>query len=177
MILGWTCAEAIFNICCSLIASLLFLFVVLFIFKPKIRIAPFICKPTDDIPYYFKIVNMSLFIAYDIKVELAEVVKYPIPPGKTNKRQTDLSLVLDNFLYLPPYRPLWFRGTADHAVTFRTTENLIKILSDDQKSIEINISLKHGLTGFSKVYKYEYCDISEIKEGRFAYGTKFATIK
>ncbi len=62
----------------SLTASFGFLFLVLFLFKPKIKISPHICKgrliESDPSDYYFiKIINYSLFSAYDIKFELIQV--------------------------------------------------------------------------------------------------------
>ncbi len=68
------------------------------------------------------------------------------------------------------------RKDAEHAIRLRTVENLTQYLEDPNCSIELRISLRHGLTGLSKVVRREYSHISELKKGNFAYGSKFAVL-
>lgn len=70
----------------NIIASFIFLFVLLFLFKPKIAISPFICKGElqnePGVFYFFiKVVNKSIFSAYDLTVEINMVQRYPTPPS------------------------------------------------------------------------------------------------
>lgn len=170
-----------FNIFCSLISSLIFLFLVLIFFKPKLKISPFICKSIlefeNDEVHVIKLVNKSWFSAYDIKVELHLLHKYPTPPsGMMNKRYTPLNLKLNNISHIPAYRPFILRKEADHAIRIRTGENLSALLEEPNNLIELKVSLRHGLTGLSKVYKQEYADVCEVRKGKFSYGTKFDVI-
>jgi len=172
-----------FNILCSIIASLIFLFIVLIWFKPKIRISPFICKAKskfDDtqFSYFIKMVNVSIFSAYDLKFELNLLQRYSVPPtGSMNVRTTPLKVVQSHLSHINPYRPYWWRKEASHAFRFRSIEDLTSIITDEFKSVEIQITVKHGLTGLTKVYKQEYSDVSQIKIGNFTYGTKFAVMQ
>ncbi len=89
----WTLSHFLFGLTYALIASLIFLFVVLIFFKPVIEISPFICKP----------------------------------------------------------KPLE---------------------GEDQ----YEISLRHGLTGLTKVFMQEYSDTNQIIDGKFTYGSKFGVM-
>jgi hypothetical protein len=167
----------------SFVASFIFIFSLLFLFKPRIAISDFMCKgylpQQSDKEYCFvKVVNKSWFNAYEIKAILQKVQVYQTPPvGMTNNRITNLSLVLDNLSHLPPYRPKWWRREAAHAFRFRTTEDVWSIVDNDLESVRIQIIAKHGLTGLTKVFEEQYSHISQIKNGSFTYGTKFGCLE
>ncbi|UUC44281.1 hypothetical protein [Flavobacterium cerinum] len=173
----------VINIICSVIASLIFLFIILFFLKPSINICPFICKgkvefDNDTIYHSFKIVNQSWFSAFDIKLELYELRKYPIPPnGAMNTRYTSIALILNTISKIPPYRPVCMRKEVIQAIRIRTSIDIEELLKDPNVSVQLEVSLRHGLTGLTKVFKVDYCDISEVKKGKFTYGTKFDYIK
>lgn len=169
----------IYSIICSITASFIFLFIVLILYKPKIRISPFVCKGqfVDGKEYYFiKIINISLFSAYDVSFELLEVDTYPSANGKMNDRLQPLSLVLSTVSHIPGYRPSWLRKKAPYAIRIRTAENLSEILTNDYKLVRLKVSLRHGLTGLVKVHSKEYTEPSEISKGKFGYGLKFGSI-
>lgn len=178
----FTSANIFLNIGCSFIASFIFLFVVLFLFKPQIKICPFICRTASQFEgestvYFFKIVNASLFSGNDVKVELNVLERYPTPPtGMMNIRTRSLKLKSDYLCNLEPSRPEWIRKEANHCVRFRTDENLEQIVNDEFKSVEFKVYLRHGLTGLVKVFTQEYSDISLIKNAKHAYGPKFEII-
>lgn len=174
-----TTEEIVYSILCSVIASFFFLFAVLLLFKPKVRISPFVCKGTftDGKEYYFiKIINVSLFSAYDVCFELLEVDMYPSANGKINDRLQPLSLVLNKVSHIPGYRPSWIRKKAPYAIRIRTAENLESILTNDYKLVKVKVSLRHGLTGLVKVHSKEYTECSEISTGKFGYGLKFGSV-
>lgn len=163
----------------NMLASFLFLFSLLFFFKPRVAISPFICKgqlhaePGKEY-YFIKVVNRSFFSAYDLKVEMNMVQLYPTPPsGMKNNRLTPLSLVADRLTHLGAYRPAWMRKEAMHCFRFRSSDNLGSILNDDTQLIRITVSAKHGLTGLTKVCEEEYAHPSQLRAGTFTYGTKF----
>lgn len=171
--------ELIWNIIVNMISSFLFLFIVLWVLKPKLRIAPFICKYQSPYPgegemYFLKVVNTSYFSAYDIRAELLQIRRVSVPPkASSNRRLTTLTLKKSNLTYIPNFVPGWLRKEAVHCMILRTDEDLQKILSDDGNTIEFHLTLKHGLTGLTKLYKHEYCDSTEIKMARYSYGTRF----
>lgn len=179
--------TATLNFCCSLIASLLFLFVILWLFKPRIKISPFVCFNNDQfedeeqencIWYYFKIVNHSWFYLYDVKVELFKMYSYPTAPsGMTNKRRVPLELTQTSVSFLGSYRPPSLRKDAKHCYRFRTKDDLKVIAKDRHASFQIEVTCRHGLTGLVKVFQHEYSELAQIKAGKFSYGTKFDILK
>lgn len=165
----------------GIVGSFIFLFLVLILFKPKILVSPHICKgklnDADPTEYYFiKMINISFFSAYDIKVELLQTDKYTAENGQMHIREKLLVLVVDKASHIPGYLPSWLRKNAPYAVRIRTTENLVEILKNDYKSVKIRVSLRHGLTGLSKVKTKEYTDTSQVRRGRFKYGLKFGVL-
>src|SRR5690349_19397059 len=80
------------------LSSLIFLYLVLLLFKSKIRIASFLCRMNraGEQYYTFKFVNTSLFAAYDVKVELYKIRKIPMGGGKYNNEYKKLSMANDN---------------------------------------------------------------------------------
>lgn len=173
--------TVLLSVLCSIVASFIFLFLVLILFKPKIRLSPFVCKGKymegDETQYYFiKMINVSLFSAYDVTVELLEVDRYPTQNGQMNDRLRPLTLVLSHISHIPGYRPSWIRKNAPYAIRVRTSEDLNRILSNDYKSVMVKVSLRHGLTGLVKVHTKEYTECSQIKNGKFEYGLKFGSL-
>ncbi|MBX7125699.1 MAG: hypothetical protein K1X47_08410 [Cyclobacteriaceae bacterium] len=63
----------------GLTGAFIFLFIVLWFVRPKIRIAGFLCKiPNGGIDYYhFKFVNDSFFDAHDVKIDCMRFEKFP----------------------------------------------------------------------------------------------------
>lgn len=163
----------------SMIASFIFIFLILWFFRPRIKISPFICKDylpgESDVKYYFiKIVNKSWFSAYQVSASLNKRRSYPTPPtGMTNNRITPLTLVLDELNHLHPFRPDFYRKEAKHAFRFRTIDDLSAIIDNPNNSILFEIKATHGLTGITKVFVEEYSHSSQVKNGQFTYGTKF----
>ncbi len=159
----------------------MFLFVVLIFFKPLIEISPFICKPIplegEDQYYQIKIINKSWFNAYDVEVELHLLEKYSTPPkGMMNVKYEMLNMKYDHIFYLPAFRYKWMRKESSYAMRLKVISNLDELLPPPGNSIQIQISLKHGLTGLTKVFMQEYSDISQIMYGKFTYVSKFGVI-
>ena len=175
-----TTSTFFLSILCSIIASFIFIFSVLIFFKPKLRLCDFMCRNNSQFPgdytthYFFKIVNVSWFSAYDIRVQLNILEKYPTPPsGMMNKRTIPLTLVSAQVSHLPPFRPMWWRKDAEHCIRFRTVDKLDDIIKDDYKSVQLQVTARHGLTGLVKVFYQDFADVSLIRDGKFTYGTKF----
>lgn len=176
----WTWSHFLFGLTYAIVASLIFLFIVLILFKPKIRICPFLTyvQAGVDTPYYtFKFVNVSYFSAHDIHAELHKTRKIPMGGGKYNNEYEKLTLVNGEMSHVPRRLPFWSKNDANpHCMTVRSTQNIREILTPESNGIVLRISLKHGLTGLSKVFEQEYANEQDIKQGKFKPGTKFATL-
>ncbi len=171
--------DFIIGISGSLIASIIFIFVLLFFFRPSFKICPFVIKQKDtfdrvgDIFYQFKIINTSLFSAYDIHVELNSLVSYP-GKGGINFRFSPLILKTNQLNFVAPYRPKWWRKEySSYAMLFRSYDNLENILEHERNSIQIQVTARHGLTGLSNVFNMEFVTINDIKVGQYTVGKKF----
>lgn len=162
------------------ISAFIFLFIVLWLFKPKIKIAPFLCKETTsagNVFYVFKFINKSFFPAHDIKVELHQLRKIPMGNGNFNNEYMKLTLVNSVISHISARTTIFRKDKGHpHCVTIRSTEDINTILTEELHAILLKISLKHGLTGLSNVFEQEYANLEDIKSGKFKPGTKFATI-
>lgn len=67
------------------------------------------------------------------------------------------------------------RKEAIQAIRIRTSIDIEELLKDPNISVQLEVSLRHGLTGLTKVFKMDYCDISEVKKGKFTYGANSTT--
>ena len=177
-----TILDFFLSIGASLIASIIFIFLLLLYLRPNIKISPYVCQQKDTFDnsgrecYMFKVVNLSLFSAYDIAVELSSLVSYPVKDGM-NFRFFPLTLKTDKLNFIASYRPKWYRKNyADYAMIFRTYDDLKEILDNERNSIKIQVTLRHGLTGLSKVHYMDYVNCSDIKKGHFLFGKNFNVV-
>lgn len=162
------------------VGSLIFLFIVLFCFRPKLSLGKFICVNKPDgiaTTYYFKFANLSFFAAHDISIELFVAKKIPMGGGKFNSKFEKLDLILDHISHVPG-RPFKWNTRLDnrHCLVIRCHEDLNTILAVETNAIVLKISLKHGLTGLAEVFEQEYANVEDIKQGKFIPGTKFGVI-
>lgn len=154
----------------NILASAIFILLLLFLLKPKIKISHFICKNDG---FQFKIVNRSFFTAYDVKVELCINLKALSNDGMLSNNYRPISLTVNSVFQIPPFRPLFIRSSTPNAVRFRTYENLDAILAESEKSIIFMVSARHGFSGIPGVFSHEYFDVTDIKIGEFTSGNKF----
>lgn len=160
----------------SLIASVVFLYYILTRLRPRIEISPYISLHPDlNIPdkdrYYLKFINKSKHDAYDIRIRLCELIRWPAANGKQHEQRKDLELKKDFMAHVPPFIKTTDKNTfAPHAIILTCLDDLAPILRDKNKCIELQLILRHGLTGLAKVYKFEYSDISSVKKGMFEFG-------
>ena len=120
--------------------------------------------------YLFKIVNNSIFIAYDIRVELEKIEKYSVKNGSNNRI---LPLILSkNNVYFVKNKNIWNRNNGQNAYLFKTNEDLSKIL-EENCSVRFMIPARHGFSGLTKIFIQEFDVISDIEVGHFCKGKKF----
>jgi hypothetical protein len=166
------------NIVCSFIASFLFIFFILIFLRPRIKISTVIAKNIDSFEhnkecYTFKFVNKSWFSAYAVEIEINEVISIPVDGGQ-NARYTKLPIKTQNISHLSPFRPKWLKSNYGlYALQIRAYEDMDKIINIPLKSIQMEVTLKHGLTGLTKVFRQTYSVGAKIKSGQFVFGNSF----
>ena len=168
----------VINIGCSIAASFTFLFLVLILLKPKIKISPFLTqgqslRAAEGIVHSLKIVNRSVFIGYDVRVELHELRKIPMPGDTFNSQLIVIPLVVYSLTTIAGYRPMWWDKGAPHCAKFRTQRDLSTILADPMSSVRVRVISRHGLTGLSNVHTQEYTVQAQVKAGQFTSGPNF----
>lgn len=173
--------EFLASLIVEIIGGFLFLIVLLFLLRPKVTISPQIAKHTDNFDlsrrtcWVFKVVNKSYFSAFDVQVELMEQIIYAAHPSGNNVRVFPIELKLDKVTHVAPFRPSrlgFYKDYSDYAMRFRTYEDLDAILSNPTKSLQLKVTLKHGLTGLGKIVTKQYIGVA-IRSGQFVIGSKF----
>jgi len=171
--------EILINISCNIIASIAFLFLVLYTLRPKILICHYISKQPNafeiDLPstYVFKIVNKSRFSAFDIQLELFKLEQYRVTARGINNRIKAVPLIIDEIKHIPPFKSNKNSNKssfAPHAILFRTNCKLEEILIKETETLQLQITLRHGLTGLSRVYQKDFITLNDIKIGQFKFG-------
>lgn len=165
----------------SLAASLIFLLYVLHRFRPNIEISPFISrgKDYDDnsiVVYRFKFINKSKYEGFDVRMEINQLSKIPCGNGQMNTRRKALDLKKDFISHLAPYKKSKDGEIFGRfAQVFTCMEDIEPILKNENKSVEIQITLRHGLTGLGKVFKKEFADFNVVHDLNFAFGEDLTT--
>lgn len=172
---SWNFSAFLFNIVCSVIASFIFVYLLLIILKPKFRLIPIIARqdsPFDDVPdicYAFKIVNKSLFGAYDVE---ARANFYTLRMGENgiyHRIFHKIELKTSKINYVPR-RKLFKKNYGDNCIQFFTYENLLDEVKDNKKYVQLQVTARHGLSGLSNIFTYDFIDNSFIKNGMFCAG-------
>jgi len=186
--LDWT--SILTGVLSSLAASSFFI-LILFRIRPHVRISPVIAKDvnpdTGDTVFVFKVINRSPFFKiYDLKCSLRiHINKSSHNNGEDRKRTDDndkLTLINDNFWVLSNFnikhisqrfdKELKVKTRTDYAVQVGTEYDLEKVISEN-KTIELQVSAKHPLSGFTKVTIEDYKHKTKIVSGSFGSGNCF----
>jgi hypothetical protein len=173
----WTWSHFLFGITYAFTTSVIFLFVVLVFFRPKIEISPFICKQVNNLDketdyfYVFKIINKSYFSAFDVQLECFKTSLYRGTSGGINVRFKNIELKINSFKHIPPFQKNKEGRTSPHCMLFRTNEKLSDLLINQDVGLRIQVTLRHGLSGLATFYVKDFTP-SSIKEGEFAFGNK-----
>lgn len=102
--------QSIIEFVGGIIGSFIFLLLVLWLLKPKISIAPFLCNVVNNEGafYVFKMVNLSFFAAHEIKLELHTIHKIPMGgKGLINNRYNQLDLTNSQISHVPGRLTFW----------------------------------------------------------------------
>ena len=158
--------NIIISLITSFFASLSLIYFLLIRYSPKIKISDFICKKNDE--YKFKIVNLSKYPCFDVRLELKKFKNVQSNNGNLNKQFININLSTNYLLAISKFKK--DVTYADNCCLVKSTEDLIKYCTNSEQQIILTISLKHGLSGLNKTFKKIYC-LSDIKENKqFAFG-------
>ena len=118
-------------------------------------------------------ITLSLLISQSSLPRLCELIRLPAGNGKMNEQRKDLRLKSDFLAHIPKYIPIIDGATfAPHAIILTCLDDLKPILDDDNKCVEFQVILRHGLTGLSSVFSYEYSNLTSVKHGIFDFGNQ-----
>lgn len=167
--------SVLFSIAMKVLSSFIFIFLLLYLMRPKIKISPYICntkmKPENQYYYVFKIVNMSLFYTFDVNISLDKKVPYTVNHGKKiNYRIQKIEKSSDYKNHLPRLKRKI--GYGDHAYLIRTKHNIKSDIQNPDIVIQLTVSSKHGLTNLTRVVTHEFLSSDVIiKDKEFKFGT------
>ncbi|MBL0913032.1 MAG: hypothetical protein IBJ09_11730 [Bacteroidia bacterium] len=166
-------ATIVLNLGCGL----LLLFIILFFLKPRVDFAKKIVFCTNEdgiIVYKFKFRNASVFMAYDINIELIRVRKEGFM-----RRTKRITLKTERITHMESLsRSLIFkRRHGLHAARTKSIEPLKDFFADPSVHLELRVTLRHGLSGLSAQHKHTYKTIDVFEEGDFAVGHSFEVLK
>ena len=176
-----TIVAIFINIGCSVIASIIAVLVLPLVYNSKIKISPFIAKSTssysgEGLCYSFKIVNRSIYTAFDVSVSLNLLSNNEVAGQLVVTRSIPLSLVADHIAVVAGYRPRWMRASSDNCVRFRTLNDIGTLLAESGNSISITVTSRHPLTCFVSSHTQAYRSTLDIKDGYFTSGSQFSVL-
>lgn len=163
------------GVAASLSASFVFLWV-LYTFKPKIEISPYIADQTVDghHRYAFKIINKTKSTVFDVKVQVLLIEPVQVHGGPVNSVK-ELKLLKDHFFEIGPFDLK--DSDAHYALRFATDDDLAGLWSSNTAFLRVNIVSRHAMSGFSKVESYIFNTTGSIKEGKHEFGTSIEVRK
>jgi len=174
-----TFSNFLLSILSSLIASFIFLIVILVLLRPSIKIGNVITIESDleKQCYRMKFYNTSVFSAYDANISLVILEERPAEPKGKHIFFEEVSLTKSDFNIIFKWLPMFLTKNYAHNCTqVKTFANLEEILKHPNKSLQLKITLRHGLTGLSKSFVKNYNTDAVLKKGSFAFGNTFDII-
>jgi hypothetical protein len=167
-------ASIVQSLLCGIISSFVFLFIILFLLRPSIKISPYISKQTDNkgTYYQFKILNTSFFSVFNVQCELVAMARIAAEGSNMNVKFNPIELQNSFTDHLPRYMSKKKSAPyALHAYRFRTYSTEIhKLLEDSGRSLQFSVTARHGLSGLSKHFKQEFATPTVLKETSFKFG-------
>lgn len=167
----------------SLIGSIIFL-LILAVLKPSFAISKNIalCKSNtypDMMSFTFKIVNKSWFFnANDVKIRATHLRDYNSHPTKNKKNyvRKDFELTKSHITSTPRRLNRDYLTHDPHCEQIgiiQTKETDLLKLLDDDGVLELEITAKHSLSGFSGLTRQKYYNSKCIIKGTFEPGDTF----
>jgi hypothetical protein len=166
--------DFVLQVAYNLIASFVFLFTILFFLRPSIKIADKIASHRDENNqpcFRIKFYNTSLYSGYDVIINLRELEEIPAHPKGKDIYVRNVDLTTPQFPYIPRWLPkVFLKVHAHHCIQVKTFENLQSILAQPNKSLQIRITLRHGLSGLSKNFVKDFQKPKAIIDGEYEFG-------
>lgn len=157
----------------SVVASVVFLFFMLWYYRPNLKISPEISKIIVDgrAIYGFKFVNLTRHPLFDVRCELQHC-KPDFNGVKENRDSKKIELIRDNLLYIPA--EVKKDKTSLHAIIIHTKEDLDSKI-DGNSFVSLTIVARHQLSGSTKLFREDFMGAS-IKIGRHKSGNHYEVI-
>ena len=177
LITDFLAANFIGKIIFNLICSFLFILIILWLLRPKLLISEKICVIELYGKKYFtyKIVNKSIFNAYDVKFSLQRRTPYIVSNNKVNYEMKVVPLIRSEIFYIPKYKSE--KGIGEHSILIATLEDLSLDIHKENLDYELSVSAKHGLSNITTVFHNRYEDKNSLHNGRFKFGKSLDVIK
>jgi hypothetical protein len=175
----------VINLLSGLIGSFIFIFLLLTFLRPKLSVSPYICLRMEGInesereKYSFKILNRSIYHAFDVSIELFLMEPITHMGGNNNLKMKSLSIRTSNVTSIVRFRRKHYKKDpfALYAYVCHTNEPLTKYLSSENSYIEIRVTARHGLTGLSDLVIKSFGNNDVImKSHKFAFGNSLKTV-
>ena len=169
--------EFIVAIVAGIVVSFSFLLILLKFMRPKFKISKYICA--NDNEYLFKIINNSIYHAFDVQIELFEMEPYAHTRGSVNVNIRPISLETKNITSIPRFHK---KTRSDDpynlfALLILTKQDLKTFMAKKGSYIEMRVTVRHGLTGLASTIVQQFDDNDVIREGhKFCYGDQEETI-
>lgn len=172
--------SILFSLVIGVLSSFIFIFLLLYLMRPRIKISPNICylrmEPDNEYYYVFKIVNKSLFYAFDINIKLVKKEPYMVNKGqKINRRIKEINTSSKHLNHLPRSRKKI--GYGDHAYLIRTKHDIRSDIENKDVSVKLSVGSKHGLSNLARVVTQDFLYVDVIKiDKEFRFGTSLDVV-
>ncbi len=159
-----------------MISSFIFVYCLLTLLSPNIEISPFISKQiVDEHPtWVFKIINKSMFHAYNVKFHLSRRVPIVVENNKVNHRSFKVDLIKEELFCIPRYKKN--KEEADFAALIRTDFDISTDIGTDNLEYELLVSVTHGLSNITKVTSQRFNSNTDIHSKGFKFGKSLKII-
>ncbi len=164
----------------EILGSILFLALLFYFMKPSIKVSKYIAHvpatATESAHLRFKVVNCSLFKAYDFHVDMYEM---KIVSSSGHNVKSELMGSYEGFEQGTPYLESGilslFQYTKRNAAQVRIkrlvdSDDVFKSALQSDSFVELHISFRHGLSGLQGHYIKRYHSINCIRSGMFGHG-------
>ncbi|MBV9961149.1 MAG: hypothetical protein JO072_02780 [Parafilimonas sp.] len=182
--------QLLINIGCNILASGIFIFLLLWLGKPKFNISCFICAMPETNPefnkgkdnvikYTMKIVNKSIFHAFDTDFELRLMSPTFHTAAHSNLMIISLPARAAKMKHIPRYRKNYKDKDpfALFANLIHTTEDLRSFLNVPENYLELKVTVRHGLTGLADTFIQTFSNPDCIKPNhKFGFGKRLDVI-
>ena len=161
----------------GIFVSFIFILLLLRFFRPKFEISPYICH--RDGKYYFKVVNKSIYHAFDVTIELFAMTPYLQTESFPSVTMGSVPLQYGNVSTINRFRRN--NHTKDpyslFAINIATEFDVESKISEEKVFFEIRLTARHGLTGLADRFIQRFPNEEVIKENhKFCYGDDLGTM-